>query len=118
MEPRRCRLRSSRRAQRRGGRAKLRLGAVDALETRYGPSRDHQPFQFAHAARAELLKPLGFVDVQLRPDKTVTAATPETFPGLVLTRRADVHGLAGVQDRHSVLSTGERRAPACSTSSR
>ncbi|MGW0778338.1 thermonuclease family protein [Streptomyces sp. NPDC002835] len=74
------------------GRAKLRLDAVDALETHYGPKRDHQPLQFAHAARDELLKWLGFTDVQRRPDETVTATTPETVPGFVLTRGADVHG--------------------------
>ncbi|USQ85867.1 nuclease [Streptomyces phaeoluteigriseus] len=74
------------------GRAKLRLDAVDALEAHYGPSRDHQPLQFAHAARDELLKSLGLVDVQRQPDETVTATTPETVPGFVLTRGADVHG--------------------------
>ncbi|MGZ3096989.1 thermonuclease family protein [Streptomyces sp. H62] len=74
------------------GRAKLRLDAVDALETHYGPSHDHQPLQFAHAARDELLKSLGFTDVQRQPDETVTATTPETVPGFVLTRGADVHG--------------------------
>jgi endonuclease YncB( thermonuclease family) len=74
------------------GRAKLRLDAVDALETHYGPSRDHQPLQFAHAARDELLKSLGFTDVQRQPDETVTATTPETVPGFVLTRGADAHG--------------------------
>jgi hypothetical protein len=35
---------------------------------------------------------LGFTDVQRRPDETVTATTPETVPGFVLTRGADVHG--------------------------
>ncbi|MEU6985983.1 nuclease [Streptomyces sp. NPDC046324] len=74
------------------GRAKLRLDAVDALETHYGPKRDHQPLKFAHAARDELLKWLGFTDVQRRPDETVTATTPETVAGFVLTRGADVHG--------------------------
>ncbi|MFM9500257.1 hypothetical protein ACKI1Q_42620 [Streptomyces galilaeus] len=62
------------------GRAKLRLDAVDALEAHYGPSRDHQPLQFAHAARDELLKSLGFVDVQRQPDETVTATTRKRFP--------------------------------------
>ncbi|MEU7283650.1 nuclease [Streptomyces sp. NPDC045431] len=74
------------------GRAKLRLDAIDALETHYGPSRDHQPLQFAHAARDELLRSLGFADVQRQADETVTATTPETVPGFVLTRGADVHG--------------------------
>ncbi|MER6346298.1 thermonuclease family protein [Streptomyces sp. NPDC001595] len=74
------------------GRAKLRLEGVDALETHYGPARDHQPPQFAHAARDELLTWLGFTDVQRLPNETVTATTPETVPGFVLTRGADVHG--------------------------
>ncbi|MEV7891952.1 nuclease, partial [Streptomyces sp. NPDC088357] len=74
------------------GRAKLRLDAIDALETHYGANRVHQPLQFAHAARDELLNWLGFTDVQRRPDESVTAATPETVPGFVLTRGSDVHG--------------------------
>ncbi|MFD3837600.1 thermonuclease family protein [Streptomyces sp. NPDC058642] len=74
------------------GRAKLRLDAIDALETHYGANRVHQPLHFAHAARDELLNWLGFTDVQRRPDETVTATTPETVPGFVLTRGSDVHG--------------------------
>ncbi|MFI9111873.1 thermonuclease family protein [Streptomyces venezuelae] len=74
------------------GLGKLRLDAVDTLETHYGPAQDHQPLPFAHAARDELLKSLGFVDVQRQSDETVTATTPETVPGFVLTRGADVHG--------------------------
>lgn len=74
------------------GRAKLRLDAIDALETHYGANRVHQPLQFAHAARDELLNWLGFTDVQRQPDETVTATTPETVPGFVLTRGSDVHG--------------------------
>ncbi|MFJ7958939.1 thermonuclease family protein [Streptomyces sp. NPDC096319] len=73
------------------GRTTLRLDAVDALETHYGPGRVHQPLQFAHAARDDLLKTLGFTDVQ-RQKETVTATTPETVPGWVLTRGADIHG--------------------------
>ncbi|WP_435271197.1 thermonuclease family protein [Streptomyces sp. 1222.5] len=74
------------------GRATLRLDAIDALETHYGPSRVHQPLQFAHAARDELLSRLGFTDVQRGSGETVTASTPETVPGFILTRGADVHG--------------------------
>ncbi|MEU0009214.1 nuclease [Streptomyces sp. NPDC006314] len=74
------------------GRATLRLDAIDALETHYGPNRVHQPLRFAHAARDELLAWLGFTDVQRGPDETVTAATPETVPGFALTSGADVHG--------------------------
>lgn len=75
-----------------GGRAKLRLEAVDALETHYGPHRDHQPLHFAHAARDELLTWLGFTDVRRETGETVTGTTPDTVPGFVLTRGADVHG--------------------------
>ncbi|MET8289437.1 nuclease [Streptomyces sp. NPDC005132] len=74
------------------GRAKLRLDAIDALETHYGANRVHQPLQFAHAARDELLGWLGFTDVQRGPDEGVTATTPDTVPGFVLTRGTDVHG--------------------------
>ncbi|MEV8585698.1 nuclease [Streptomyces sp. NPDC051180] len=74
------------------GRATLRLDAVDALETHYGPGRDHQPLPFAHAARDEMLRFLGFTDVQRPTGETVTATTPETVRGFVLTRGADVHG--------------------------
>ncbi|SNX55715.1 hypothetical protein SAMN06272735_0141 [Streptomyces sp. TLI_55] len=73
------------------GRASLRLDAIDALETHYGPNRVHQPLQFAHAARDELLNWLGFTDVQ-HADETVTATTPEQVPGFILTRGSDVHG--------------------------
>jgi hypothetical protein len=58
------------------GRAKLRLDAIDALGTHYGANRVHQPLQFAHAARDELLGWLGFTDVQRGPDEGVTATTP------------------------------------------
>jgi hypothetical protein len=74
------------------GRAKLRLDAIDALETHYGPNRVHQPLHFAHAARDELLDWLGFTDIQHGTGETVTATTPDTVPGFVLTRGTDVHG--------------------------
>ncbi|MFF2125495.1 nuclease [Streptomyces olivochromogenes] len=74
------------------GRATLRLDAIDALETHYGPNRVHQPLRFAHAARDELLAWLGFTNVQQGPNETVTAATPATVPGFILTTGADVHG--------------------------
>ncbi|MET9734639.1 nuclease [Streptomyces sp. NPDC006458] len=92
------------------GRAKLRLDAVDAPETHYGPNRVHQPLKFAHAARDEMLSWLGFTDVQRAGNETVTATTPETVPGFVLTRNADVHGrciaLAG-RGTHDVESGRE-----------
>ncbi|CAM5640973.1 hypothetical protein SGRIM119S_04112 [Streptomyces griseorubiginosus] len=73
------------------GRAKLRLDAIDALETHYGAYRVHQPLPFAHAARDELLSWIGFTDVQ-REDENVLATTPATVPGFVLTRGTDIHG--------------------------
>ncbi|GAA1422762.1 nuclease [Streptomyces thermospinosisporus] len=74
------------------GRASIRLDAVDALETHYGPKKVHQPLQFAHAARDELLNWLGFTEVQHGEDETVDATTPETVPGFILTRGADING--------------------------
>ena len=70
--------------------AKLRLEGIDALETHYQGS--HQPLEFAHAAAKELLKWLGFTDVQRKRDGTVTDSTPESTPGYVLTRGADLFG--------------------------
>ncbi|MGW0769407.1 nuclease [Streptomyces sp. NPDC002676] len=74
------------------GEAKLRFEAIDALETHY--AGEHQPLQFGHAASAELLTFLGFNDVQRKPDETVTASTPETTPGYVLTSGGDIHNRA------------------------
>ncbi|MFE3203792.1 nuclease [Embleya sp. NPDC055664] len=74
------------------GTNQLRLDAIDALETHYGPQRDHQPLEFAHAAAAELLAWLGFTDVRREPDETVSGAVPERVPGYILTRDADLHG--------------------------
>ncbi|MCY0929455.1 thermonuclease family protein [Streptomyces sp. H27-H1] len=73
------------------GTNQLRLDAIDALETHYSPHRDHQPLQFAHAARNELLAWLGFTGVQ-HNDETVTAATPAQVPGFILTRGAERFG--------------------------
>jgi endonuclease YncB( thermonuclease family) len=76
-------------------RGKLRLDAVDALETHYGPTSApaHQPLPFAHAARDELLRWLGFTAVEREPgDERVVAAVPESVPGWILTGGVDVHG--------------------------
>lgn len=78
-----------------GCRASLRLDGIDALETHYGPltAPIHQPLPFAHAARDELLKWLGFTSVQHAPDdEKVTDAVPETVPGFILTGGVDIHG--------------------------
>jgi endonuclease YncB( thermonuclease family) len=79
----------------RGG-AQLRLDAVDALETHYTPPRSrhtwHQPAALAHAASDALLTSLGFSGVERAEDGTVTASTPETTRGYILTRFADVYG--------------------------
>jgi hypothetical protein len=73
-----------------GGRGRLRLEGIDALETHYFGV--HQPLEHAHAAADEFLKWIGFTDVRRDPNETITAATPETLPGYVLTRGADSRG--------------------------
>ncbi|WP_330290138.1 thermonuclease family protein [Streptomyces sp. NBC_00576] len=70
--------------------AKLRLEGIDALETHYAGT--HQPLQHGHAAASELLDWLGFTNVQRKPDETVTASTPSSTPGFILTRGADLFG--------------------------
>ncbi|MEN8655458.1 nuclease [Streptomyces sp. 21So2-11] len=76
------------------GRAKLRLEAIDTLETHYsqtGPEV-HQPLTFAHAARDELLTWLGFTNIVRPSNETVTETTPASVPGWILTRSADIGG--------------------------
>lgn len=80
-----------------GGGAQLRLEGIDALETHFTPEGGHavhQPLDLAHAARDGLLRWLGFTAVEGtgRDPETVTAATPPTTRGYVLTRSADIHG--------------------------
>jgi uncharacterized protein (DUF952 family) len=95
------------------GGVQLRLDAIDALETHYTPRvhggfLQHQPLDLAHAAGAELLRLLGFTDVQ-RDGETVTTATPDQAEGYILTRFADKYGrpvsfaYAGASD-HADLS--------------
>ena len=74
------------------GRAQLRLDAIDALETHHGEPRTHQPLALAHAAADELLDWLGFTNVVRAADETVTASTPDTVAGYILTRAADEYG--------------------------
>ncbi|MET8545699.1 nuclease [Kitasatospora sp. NPDC004799] len=75
------------------GVASLRLDGIDALETHYqgaGPDFVHQPLDLgAHAARDALLTWLGFTAVERQLGETVSAATPETVPGFILTSGAD-----------------------------
>jgi hypothetical protein len=80
------------------GATQLRLEAIDALETHYSPRvaggfLQHQPLGLAHAAAAELLRLLGFTDVQ-RDGERVTSSTPEQTEGYILTRFADKYGRA------------------------
>jgi endonuclease YncB( thermonuclease family) len=80
------------------GATQLRLEAIDALETHYSPRvaggfLQHQPLGLAHAAAAELLRLLGFTDVQ-RDGEQVTASTPDQTEGYILTRFADKYGRA------------------------
>jgi hypothetical protein len=93
------------------GGAQLRLDAIDALETHYSPPGTgplHQPLDLAHQARDELVRWLGFRDVQ-RDGEKVTAATPDALAGYVLTQGADVYGrcvaLAGRGDPPAVSGT-------------
>jgi endonuclease YncB( thermonuclease family) len=74
------------------GASQLRLDAIDALETHYGSPRTHQPLDLAHAAADELLTWLGFSGVERNPEETVTAATPATIEGHIVTRSADLYG--------------------------
>lgn len=63
----------------------------DALHPCHG-TRTHQPLTLARAAADELLSCLGFTDIQRDADATVTACDPDTTPGLILTRGADLYG--------------------------
>ncbi|HEY5844510.1 MAG TPA: hypothetical protein VIU87_24155 [Mycobacterium sp.] len=77
------------------GAAQLRLDGIDSLETHYTPrggTRTHQPLTLARAAADELLSWLGFTGVQRDADETVTACDPDTVPGFILTRGADLYG--------------------------
>ncbi|MEV5309463.1 nuclease [Streptomyces sp. NPDC052610] len=82
------------RRNRKGG-AQLRLDGIDTLETHYRPPRGpelHQPPPFADKAAEELLSWLGFEDVQRNSDGIVTSSDPESTPGYIFTRGADVNG--------------------------
>lgn len=99
-------LRGRRVHRNQGGGAQLRLDGIDALETHYRPPHGpelHQPPRFAEAAAEELLKWLGFKDVQRNDQGIVTSCTPEARPGYILTRNADAYGrcvaLAGRGDQ-------------------
>lgn len=73
------------------GRGKLRLEGIDTLETHYsrtGPTVA-QPPTYANAARDTLLTWVGFTSVTREPDETVTASTPASVPGYILTRGVD-----------------------------
>ncbi|MFJ4326759.1 thermonuclease family protein [Streptomyces tricolor] len=72
-----------------GGEVKLRFEGVDALETHY--HGEHQPLPLGRAAAAELLTWLGFNQVLRDHDETVTASTPESTPGYILTQGTDIY---------------------------
>ncbi|MFF5523061.1 nuclease [Streptomyces coeruleorubidus] len=91
------------------GKARLRLEAIDALETHYartGPEV-HQPLAHGHAAQEELLRWLGFTSVQRDAKEKVTAATPATVPGWILTRGA-------AKDRRCIALAGRGTPPGAS----
>ena len=67
-----------------GGGAQLRLDGIDALETHYSPRGGgplHQPIDLAHQARDELLRWLGFRDMQ-RTGETVDRRDARAAAGL------------------------------------
>ncbi|MGE7386595.1 thermonuclease family protein [Streptomyces sp. NPDC004126] len=79
------------------GQVSIRLEGVDALETHYGeedsPSGvQHQPLPLAHEAADALLTALGFTDFHRDKTEKITSTIPETVPGYVLARGADVYG--------------------------
>ncbi|MCK9894953.1 nuclease [Frankia sp. AgB32] len=80
------------------GGVQLRLDAIDALETHYTPPHTshswHQRPEFGAGAAGALLRELGFTDVTRNTAGTVTAATPTTVDGYILTRFADTYGRA------------------------
>src|SRR4051794_20308498 len=85
------------RANSSGG-VQLRLDAIDALETHYTPPHSHtlwhQPVELGAGAGSRLLDLLGFKDVTRDATGYITAATPTTRPGYILTRFADKYGRA------------------------
>ncbi|CUM35795.1 thermonuclease family protein [Streptomyces gardneri] len=92
------------------GKAKLRLDAIDTLETHYsrnGNPEVHQPWLHARAARDALTDWLGFTTVDRLPDETVTAATPLTRPGWILTRGAG-------RDKRCIALAGKGTPPGIS----
>lgn len=81
------------------GGVQQRLDAIDALETHYTPSVggatvEHQPLKFAHAARDELLKFLGFTKVVQDDNEKVTSSTPAEVPGYIISKFVDTYGRA------------------------
>ncbi|MHC3472688.1 nuclease [Streptomyces sp. 7R007] len=103
-------LRGRRVRRNRAGGAQLRLDGIDTLETHYRPPHGrelHQPAPYAGRAAQELLDRLGFANVRRDDHGTVTAATPDSRPGYILTRSADVHG-------RCVAFAGVGEAPAAS----
>ncbi|SOR76530.1 MULTISPECIES: thermonuclease family protein [Streptomyces] len=92
------------------GKAKLRLDAIDTLETHYtrnGNPEVHQPWLHGRAARDALTNWLGFTTVDRAPDETVTAATPTTRPGWILTRGAG-------RDKRCIALAGKGTPPGTS----
>jgi len=81
------------------GGVQQRLDAIDALETHYTPSVggatvEHQPLKFAHAARDELLKFLGFTQVQQDANEKVISSQPAQVPGYIISKFVDTYGRA------------------------
>jgi len=75
----------------RGG-VNVRLEAIDALETHF--ENKHQEKDGAYKARDELLRLLGFADVEFFPNNPgrVKSASQNSLPGFVLSNGIDVNG--------------------------
>jgi endonuclease YncB( thermonuclease family) len=81
----------------KSGGAQLRLEGIDSLETHYTPrvgglGQLHQPAEFADQAAQRLPELLGFTSITRGADQVVTASTPDSAPGYILTRFADKYG--------------------------
>lgn len=76
----------------RDGSVQLRLEGIDAPELHYQGETVRQPL--GTEARDVLLTALGFSGITFRSgsDVVVTGSSPESVPGVILTKAADVHG--------------------------
>lgn len=79
------------------GAIKLRLEAIDALETHYRTDRGHgievhQSWDLALKARDALLELVGFAEVEFNEDSTVKSAKAFTVEGFILANGVEKYG--------------------------